>query len=184
MTIMEDRAVELHEQIRLPRSMRLRLTRNGLTWVPITQAHWRTQRRIASQIEEGLPGWTAVGEFSVVPPREGYSPEPDVSAVPNDKYVDGASRFPEELLSFVVEIVSPESEERDYSTKADHYALRGIEAYLVVNVLTARWKLLTRPQEGNYRHTVTGDFGEKIEIPVDDQTLVLESSQFARVVRG
>ncbi|WPB93648.1 Uma2 family endonuclease [Streptomyces malaysiensis] len=181
MTIMEDRVVELHEQIRLPRSMRLRLTRNGLTLVPITQAHWTTQRRIASQIEERLPGWTAVGEFSVVPPREGYSPEPDVSAVPTDKLLPDASKFPEDLLRFVVEVVSPESEERDYSTKSDHYALRGIEAYLVVNVLTARWTLLTRPQGGTYRHAVTGDFGEKIEIPVEDQTLVLDSSQFMRV---
>lgn len=184
MTIMEDRAVELHEQIRLPRSMRLRLTRNGLTLVPITQEHWKTQQRIALQIEERLAGWTAVGEFSVVPPREGYSPEPDVSAVPSDKIPPGASRFPEDLLRFVVEVVSPESEERDYSTKADHYALRGIEAYLVVNVLTGFWTLLTRPQDGNYRHTETGTFGEKIEIPVDDQTLVLDSSEFVRVVRA
>ncbi|MCP9209800.1 hypothetical protein [Streptomyces cucumeris] len=48
-------------------------------------------------------------------------------------------------------------------------------------MLTARWTLLTRPQGGSYRHTVTGDFGEKIEIPVEDQTLVLDSSQFIRV---
>ncbi|MFI0819046.1 Uma2 family endonuclease [Streptomyces sp. NPDC021098] len=184
MTTMEDRAVELQQRIQLPRSVRLRLTRNGMTLVPITQAHWKTQQRIALQIDERLPGWTAVGEFSVVPPREGYSPEPDVSAVPSDKAPPGASKFAEDLLRFVVEVVSPESEERDYSTKADHYALRDIEAYLVVNVLTARWTLLTRPQDGTYRHTVTGDFGEKIEIPVDDQTLVLDSSQFVRVVRA
>ncbi|GAA0644788.1 Uma2 family endonuclease [Streptomyces samsunensis] len=184
MTIMEDRAVELQERIQLPRSIRLRLTRNGMTLVPITQAHLTTQRRILNQIEERLPGWTGVGEFGVVPPREGYSPEPDVSAVPSDKFLDSASKFPEDLLRFVVEIVSPESEERDYSTKADHYALRGIEAYLVVNVLTGRWTLLTRPEDGSYRHTETGTFGEKIEIPVDDQTLVLDSSQFVRVVRA
>ncbi|WP_448333829.1 Uma2 family endonuclease [Streptomyces sp. DSM 41534] len=181
MTIMEDRVVELHEQIRLPRSMRLRLTGNGLTLVPITQAHLTTQRRILNQIEERLPGWTPVGEFGVLPPREGYTPEPDASAVPTDKLLPDASKFPEDLLRFVVEVVSPESEERDYSTKSDHYALRGIEAYLVVNVLTARWTLLTRPQGGTYRHAVTGDFGEKIEIPVEDQTLVLDSSQFMRV---
>ncbi|WP_431773333.1 hypothetical protein [Streptomyces cucumeris] len=48
-------------------------------------------------------------------------------------------------------------------------------------MLTARWTLLTRPQDGGYRRTETGDFGEKIEIPVEDQTLVLDSSQFMRV---
>jgi Uma2 family endonuclease len=135
----------------------------------------RTEWRIASQIEERLPGWTSVGRFSVLPPREGYSPEPDVSAVPSDQVYPGDSALREGLLRFVVEVASPES------TKADHYALRGIQAYLVVNVLTARWTLLTRPQDGSYRHTVTGDFGEKIEIPVEDQTLVLDSSQCMRV---
>ncbi|WP_254886238.1 Uma2 family endonuclease [Streptomyces sp. NA02950] len=178
---MEDRAVDLQERIRLPRSVRLRLTRNGMTLVPITQAHLTTQRRILNQIEERLPGWTPVGEFGVLPPREGYTPEPDVSAVPSDKLEPGASKFPEDLLRFVIEVVSPESAERDYSTKSDHYALRGIEAYLVVNVLTARWTLLTRPENGNYEHSVSGTFGEKIEIPVEDQTLVLDSSQFMRV---
>ncbi|MBL1096862.1 Uma2 family endonuclease [Streptomyces coffeae] len=181
MTIAEDGAVDLEERIRLPRSMRLRLTRNGLTLVPVTQAHLTTQRRIANQIEERLPGWTPVGEFGVLPSREGYSPEPDVSAVPSDTLKPGASTFPEDLLRFVVEVVSPESAERDYSTQPDHYALRGIEAYLVVNVLTARWTLLTRPENGSYQHSVSGTFGEKIEIPVEDQTLVLNSSQFMRV---
>ena len=70
-------------------------------------------------------------------------------------------------------LVSAEGETTD--------SVRGVPG---VNVLTGRWTLLTRPQDGTYRHTVTGDFGEKIEIPVDDQTLVLDSSEFVRVVRA
>lgn len=181
MTIADDRLDCLEQQLRLPKNMRLRLTRNGLTLVPVTGAHRTTQRRIENQIEEGLPGWTPVSEFQVVPRREDYSPEPDASAVRSDQFRPGDSKYPEDVLPFVVEVVSPESADRDYSTKSDHYALRGIPAYLVVNVLTARWTLLTRPEADGYQHTVSGTFGEKIEVPVGEQTLLLDSSEFMRV---
>jgi Uma2 family endonuclease len=180
-TVTDDWVGFAQDRIQVPKSVRLRLTRNGLMLVPVTHAHTRTQWRIVHQIEAALPGWSPVGEFRVVPAREGYKPEPDVSAVPSDKLDMGSAELDESLLPFVVEVVSPESEDRDYNTKPSHYALRGIGAYLVVNVLTARWTLFTRPENGSYRHTVSGDFGEQIEIPVVEQTLVLDSSQFARI---
>jgi Uma2 family endonuclease len=167
--------------LRMPKSVRLRLTGNGLTLVPVTHAHRTTRRRIANQIEAALPGWSPVGEFRVTPAREGYKPEPDVLAVPSDQVEPGSAELDEGLLHFVVEVVSPESMDRDYNTKPSHYALRGISAYLVVNVLTARWTLFTRPEDSSYRHTVSGDFGEKIEIPVAEKILVLDSSEFLRV---
>ncbi|GGZ10654.1 Uma2 family endonuclease [Streptomyces poonensis] len=181
MTIAESWVESMQQAMEVPRSARLRLTRNGLTSVPVTHAHRTTQRRIENQIEERLPGWTPVGEFAVVPPREGYKPEPDASALPLDQVRTDKSEIDETLLPFVVEVVSPESVKRDYSTKPDHYALRGIPAYLVVDVLTARWTLMTRPEAGEYRHEESGVFGDPIEIPVADQTLVLDSSQFMRV---
>ncbi|GHD98097.1 Uma2 family endonuclease [Streptomyces alanosinicus] len=181
MTIAEDWVADAMENLEVPRTMRLRLTRNGLTVVPVTQAHVMTQMRIFGQIDARLPGWVPIGEFKVLPPREGYMPEPDVSALPQEKLDPGSSRFDEGLLPFVVEIVSPESKGRDYSTKTDHYALRGIPAYLIVDVLTARWTLLTRPADGEYQHRESGVFGDQIEIPVADRTLTLDSSQFMRI---
>ncbi|WFB09867.1 Uma2 family endonuclease [Streptomyces sp. LX-29] len=181
MTVADEGSDGLREQLRLPRNMRLRLTGNGLTLVPVTGAHRTARRRIENQIEERLPGWEPVGGFAVTPPREGHSPEPDASAVPSERFKPGDSKIMEDQLPFVVEVVSPESEGRDYSTKADHYAMRGIPAYLVVNVLTARWTLLTLPENDDYQHSESGKFGEEIRIPVGDQTLVLDSSTFMRV---
>ncbi|MFF0970291.1 Uma2 family endonuclease [Streptomyces sp. NPDC003703] len=181
MTTTEEWVADALEAVHLPRRLRLRLTRNGLTVVPVTQAHLMTQRRIANQIETSAPGWVPIGEFKIVPRREGYSPEPDVSALPESEWNSGKSEFDEGHLPFVVEVVSPESRNRDYSTKPDHYALRGIPAYLVVDVLSARWTLLTRPQDGVYRHEESGAFGDEIRIPVADQTLTLDSSQFVRI---
>lgn len=122
-----------------------------------------------------------MGEFAVVPPREGYKPEPDASALPLDQVRPDKSENSEELLPFVVEVVSPESKQRDYHTKPDHYALRAIPAYLIVDVLSARWTLLTRPRSGEYQHRESGVFGDQITIPVADETLILDSSQFMRV---
>lgn len=180
MTIADGWVELVQDRIQVPRSARLRLTRNGLTLVPVTHAHTTTARRIANQIEERLPGWAPVGEFSVVPPREGYKPEPDGSALPLDQFRSDKSEVSEDLLPFVVEVVSPESKNRDYNTKPEHYALRGIPAYLIVDVLSARWTLLTRPLDGQYQHEESGVFGDEIEIAVAEQTLVLDSSQFMR----
>ncbi|MEU8968737.1 Uma2 family endonuclease [Streptomyces monashensis] len=181
MTIAEDWVEFVQDTIHVPKTVRLRLTRNGLTLVPVPQAHITTARRIANQIEDGLPGWMATGEFWVVPPREGYKPEPDVSALPLDQIRPGKSEINEALLPFVVEVVSPESRQRDYNTKPDHYALRGIPAYLIVDVLTATWTLLTQPDNGAYQCTQSGPFGREIKIPVADQTLTLDSSRFMRI---
>ncbi|EST23741.1 hypothetical protein M878_32775 [Streptomyces roseochromogenus subsp. oscitans DS 12.976] len=181
MAIAEDWVEFVQDAIHLPKSARLRLTGNGLTLVPVTQAYVTTVWRIAHQIEAGLPGWVATGKFSVVPPREGYKPEPDASALPAEQIRPGKSEIDESLLPFVVEVVSPESKNRDYSTKPDHHASRGIPAYLIVDVLAARWTLLTRPADGEYQHRESSVFGDQIEIPVADQTLTLDSSQFQRI---
>ncbi|MHC5905380.1 Uma2 family endonuclease [Streptomyces sp. S6] len=180
MSITEDWVADAVETVRLPRRLRLRLTTNGLTLVPVTQAHLTTQFRIFGQIEARLPGWRAIGEFKVLPAREGYSPEPDASALPEEQWKSNSSRFDEALLPFVVEVVSPESTDRDYSTKPAHYAQRGIPAYLIVDVLAGSWKLLTQPEGSVYQCSTSGPFGKEIEIPVGEQVLTLDSSQFAR----
>ncbi|MER6080468.1 Uma2 family endonuclease [Streptomyces sp. NPDC001833] len=181
MTIAEGWVELVQDRIDVPRSARLRLTENGLTVVPVTFAHRATQRRIENQIDQRLPGWVATSEFSVVPPREGYKPEPDATAIPLDLVQTDKSDINEELLPFVVEVVSPESRNRDYNTKPSHYALRGIPVYLIVDVLSARWTLLTRPEDGEYQHQESGVFGDQISIPVADQTLTLDSSEFVRI---
>jgi Uma2 family endonuclease len=181
MTIAEGWVELVQDEIHVPRSARLRLTRNGLTLVPVTHAHTATARRIANQIEQRLPGWAAVGEFSVVPARQGYKPEPDASALPMEQFRPDKSEVDEALLPFVVEVVSPESKGRDYNTKPEHYALRRIPAYLIVDVLAATWTLLTQPENGAYQCSRSGPFGKEIEIPVADQILTLDSSQFMRV---
>ncbi|HLK43018.1 MAG TPA: Uma2 family endonuclease [Thermoleophilia bacterium] len=171
----------VQQRIDVPRSARLRLTEHGLTLVPVSGAHKVTQTEIEKQIGESLPGWQATGEFSVVPPREGYMPEPDVAAVRAEDFNPISSKVSEDKLPFVVEIVSRESRKRDYETKPAHYALRRIPAYLVVDVQKATWTLYQEPDEAKYQRVTEGEFGEEIVIPVEgDLILRLDSSKFRR----
>nr|BFD85179.1 hypothetical protein StreXyl84_45800 [Streptomyces sp. Xyl84] len=59
--------------------------------------------------------------------------------------------------------------------------MRREAAHLAVGVLAARWTLLARPADGVHRHEEPGDFGNEIRVPVADQTLSLDSSQFVRI---
>jgi Uma2 family endonuclease len=176
MTMTDDWISDTQQRITVPRNARLRLTESGLMLVPVTSAHKRTQNEIENQIGTGMPGWRSVGEFSVLPEREGYKPEPDVSAVRAEEYDPKADQFSEEKLPFVIEIVSKESRHRAYETKPIHYARRGIPAYLVVDVQLAAWTLYRDPEGGGYQLREEGVFGEEITLPVDDElTLRLDS---------
>lgn len=173
--------LDMQERIDVPRLTRMRLTENGLTLVPVSHAHAKTQGEIERQIDAKLPGWEAVKEFGVTPVREGYRPEPDVSAIRVEDVDPNESFVSESRLPFVVEIVSKESRNRDYETKPSHYALRNIPAYLVVDVQQATWTLFQDPQDSKYRRVTEGAFGEEIAIPVAGElTLRLDSSKFRR----
>ena len=175
---------DMQRLFEVPRRTRLRLTENGLTLVPVTGAHKVTQAEIEKQIGQKLPGWQATGEFSVLPPREGYRPEPDVSAVRKEAFDPASAEISEDRLPFVVEIVSKESSKRDYETKPAHYALRSIPAYLVVDVHQATWTLYQDPQDAKYQRVEEGEFGAEIAIPVDEGlTLRRDSSKFMRFAR-
>jgi Uma2 family endonuclease len=172
---------DMQELIDVPRRTKLRLTENGLTLVPVSNAHARTQGEIEKQIDERLPGWEATKEFGVNPAREGYRPEPDVAAIRIED-VDATDAYVyEDKLPFVIEIVSKESRTRDYETKPSHYALRGIPAYLVVDVHQATWTLYQEPEEAKYQRVTEGEFGEEVVIPVDGELMLrLDSSKFRR----
>ena len=77
-------------------------------------------------------------------------------------------------------MVSPENAGQDHSTESGHYAQRDIPAYLIVDVLAGSWKLMTQPEDGVYQCSTAGPFGKEIEIPIGEQVLKLDSSQFAR----
>jgi len=80
-----------------------------------------------------------------------HGPEPDIAFVRTDRlhlvkrgYVDG----PPDLA---IEIVSPESMERDYVEKREQYRQAGVPEYWIVDEMQQRVTLLKRSASGAYR---------------------------------
>lgn len=78
-------------------------------------------------------------------------PEPDIAFVRQNRlhlvkrgYVEGAP-------DLAIEIVSPESVERDYETKREQYRQAGVAEYWIVNVMEQRVTLLRLTAAGAYR---------------------------------
>ncbi len=82
---------------------------------------------------------------------DGHGPEPDIAFVRTDRlhivkrgYVEGAP-------DLAIEIVSPESIERDYVEKREQYRQAGIAEYWIVDEMQQRVTLLKRSASGAYR---------------------------------
>jgi Uma2 family endonuclease len=81
------------------------------------------------------------------------SPEPDIAFVASE-HVDRIQRG--RVLGgpdLAVEIVSPDSVERDFEIKRDLYARAGVPEYWIVDELEQRFHLLRLDKSGEYRET-------------------------------
>lgn len=83
--------------------------------------------------------------------EEHHGPEPDIAFVQTDRlhlvkrgYVDGAP-------DLAVEIVSPDSVERDYVHKREQYRHAGVPEYWIVDEMAQSFILLRRSASGAYR---------------------------------
>jgi Uma2 family endonuclease len=159
------------------KSMRLRYVNGAFLVVPVRAAHFRNAHTLLDWAD-AIPGFEGNGEFQLKPPINGYAPEPDFGLIRASSFDDGRAEFLHSEVVFVAEIVSTESEQRDYVTKHNHYAMASVPAYLVVDVLTAEWTLFTEPRDGSYTLTSTGNFGSLIPVEIEGKPYPIDSGKF------
>jgi Uma2 family endonuclease len=83
--------------------------------------------------------------------EEHQSPEPDIAFVRADRLHIVQRGFVDGPPDLAIEIVSPDSIERDYVRKREQYRLAGVPEYWIVNELEQRIVLLRRSASGAYR---------------------------------
>ena len=168
------------DALNLPKNAKLRFVDGAFLLVPVTTAH-ADARFLLRMWARGIPGVRGVGEFKLVPAIEGYSPEPDFALIEEAAHEPRRTSYEVGEVLFVAEIVSTESEQRDYVRKHNHYARAGIPAYLVVDVLSAEWTLLTAPQDGGYTLSTSGPFGTPVPVEIDGVPYPIASGEFERL---
>ncbi|MCF3103857.1 Uma2 family endonuclease [Streptomyces roseoverticillatus] len=161
----------------LPKRMKIRYSNGAFLMVPVTTAHFDNSHALVTWAR-GIPGVRGVGEFRLVPAIDGYKPEPDFALIVEGAHSPGRSEYEADEVLFIAEIVSTESEQRDYTRKNIHYAKAGIQAYLVVDVLSAEWTLFTEPRDGAYTLSSSGPFGKQIPVEVNGSQYPIDSGEF------
>lgn len=82
---------------------------------------------------------------------EGQGPEPDIAFVRKEREHIVKRGFVDGPPDLAVEIVSPDSIERDYVQKREQYRQAGVAEYWIVDELEQRVTLLRRTTAGAYR---------------------------------
>jgi Uma2 family endonuclease len=83
--------------------------------------------------------------------EEYHSPEPDLAFVRTDRLQIVERGFVDGPPDLAIEIVSPDSVERDYVRKREQYRQAGVPEYWIVDELEQRIVLLRRSASGAYR---------------------------------
>jgi Uma2 family endonuclease len=83
--------------------------------------------------------------------EEYQSPEPDIAFVRTDRLHIVQRGFVEGPPDLAIEIVSPDSIERDYVRKREQYRQAGVPEYWIVDELQQRMVMLRRSRSGAYR---------------------------------
>jgi hypothetical protein len=107
-------------------------------------------------------------------------PMPDVVVLRRGAGPTQGTLMPSEVVTALVEVVSPASADRDYGVKRSIYAAAKVPAYLITDAVMAQCVLLAEPQgEGeyaDYRWQRTARFGEAM--PVEPLGIELDTSAF------
>ena len=82
---------------------------------------------------------------------EQQAPEPDIAFLPKDHLPRVKRGYIEGAPDLAVEIVSPDSIERDYKKKREQYRRAGIPEYWIVDELQHELTVLTLTARGRYR---------------------------------
>lgn len=83
--------------------------------------------------------------------EETQSPEPDIAFVRTDRLHIVQRGFVDGPPDLAIEIVSPDSIERDYVRKREQYRRAGVPEYWIVDELEQRMVMLRRSRSGAYR---------------------------------
>lgn len=179
MTVVDDRVIEVFEQLEVPEGYKAELLRGeivmmaGPDWV-----HNVIVQAVADQIPPSR--WHRLQTQDIAIPGEPSEPEPDLVVHERGAFEGPGRLVPAPAVSLLLEVVSKTSVDRDYRLKRSMYAAGRVPAYLIVDPLAGRCVLLTEPtgagQEADYRVERTTKFGEPM--PLDLLGVVLDTGEF------
>ncbi|OEV02908.1 Uma2 family endonuclease [Streptomyces oceani] len=179
MTAIDDRAIQLFEQLEVPEGYKAELLRGDI--VMMAGSDW-VHNKIVQSVADQIPParWDRLQTQDIAIPGEASEPQPGLVVLDPAAFEGPGRLIPAPAVTLVLEVVSRNSVDRDYRLKRSIYAAGGVPAYLVIDPLSGRCVLFTEPAgvgaAADYRVERISKFEEPI--PLESLDVTLETSSF------
>lgn len=179
MTAVDDRAIQLFEQLEVPEGYKAELLRGEI--VMMAGPDW-VHNMIVQSVADQIPRerWDRLQTQDIAIPGEASEPQPDLVVYERGAFQGPGRLVPAPAVTLLLEVVSKSSVDRDYRVKRSIYAAGRVPAYLIVDPWAGRCVLLTEPTGGgegaDYAVERISKFGDTV--PLDAVGTVLATEEF------
>jgi Uma2 family endonuclease len=147
---------------------------------PQGDGHWDIIAGLFEQLRTRYPRKRLKSDVRIDYPGRLNGFASDVVALKDGAVKDGKGRWRHQDVEFVAEVISQGTAANDYGPKRDAYATAGVPVYLIVDPYTGEWHLHTLPKDGEYRASLTLDFGDAVDLTRTPVGIKLTTDEFPR----
>ncbi|MFI2431210.1 Uma2 family endonuclease [Streptomyces sp. NPDC018693] len=163
-----ERQLDLLDELNLPDGYRAEIIRGNIVVSPWSKGYYtRVMKLVCSRLEPYLPEGHIIErtpQLFVFPGVE-RACGPDIHAAHERTYETDSDRLDGEGLSFVAELTSGSTRDRDLTDKVDTYGKAGVPVYLVLDMQEQQATVYWAPTAKGYRSSCSMPIGEKLPIP-------------------
>ncbi|MEU3709254.1 Uma2 family endonuclease [Streptomyces catenulae] len=176
-----DELFERLEKMPVPEGYKVEIVEGNAFMSPQRDAHWQTIRRIVRALEDRF-GMDAVilSDVRIDFPGKTNGFAPDVAKFTADAEKDAHGRRCHQDIEFVAEVVAKGTGVNDYGPKKTAYARAEVPVYLIADPYTARCRVFTHPQDGDYKSDLTLAYGEPVDLTGTVVGITLATEDFPR----
>ncbi|GHE27743.1 Uma2 family endonuclease [Streptomyces capitiformicae] len=192
MTVLEDRVVmaEQSDERTLdmmfewleptPEGFKVEIVRGVIYMSPQRQTHWEIILDIIEQLRARYPRKRLASDVRVDFPGHLNGFASDVAAFKEAAVMDDKGRWRYEDVEFIAEVISKDTAANDYGPKLETYALAHVPVYVIADPYTGECHVHTQPRGGQYRASLTLDFGDEIDLTDTPVGIKLVTDEFPR----
>ncbi|WP_399086914.1 Uma2 family endonuclease [Streptomyces sp. BBFR2] len=176
-----DDLFERLEKMPVPEGYKAEIVEGNVFMSPQRDAHWQTIRRIVRALEDrhGM-GAVILSDVRIDFPGQANGFAPDVAKFAADAEKDAHGRWRHQDIEFVAEVISKGTGMNDYGPKKTAYAQAEVPVYLIADPYTARCRVFTHPEGGDYKSDLTLAYGEPVDLTGTVVGITLTTEDFPR----
>ncbi|MGW1074282.1 Uma2 family endonuclease [Streptomyces sp. NPDC002537] len=175
-----DEMFELLYEI-VPEGYKAEIVGGAIQMSPQRRTHWEIIKDVLFQLTGHFGRQAALmSDVRLDLPGDGNAFAPDLFKVADGAGPDEKGNWRYQDVELVLEVISRATAGNDYGRKMTAYAVGEVPVYLIADPYTGECHVHTLPEDGNYKSSVTVNFGGPIDLTGTALGLTLTTDKFPR----